>query len=391
MSKRSRSNRGRSVGRTSSRAGAGKPPGGREWLVDAIIGVALVLLVAVAYVQVLRFPFVNYDDKTCVPNNPQVREGISLGGMGWAFTAFETGNWHPLTWLSLMLDCQMFGPWPGGHHAVNAVLHAANAVLLFVVLRTMTGSALAERTGGRGLRRASAARRIGGLDCRAEGRVVWAVLSADALGLFAYAASPRFGRWILVFLGMALGLMAKSMLVTLPALLLLDYWPLRRMAGSRERRAGSRERGAGSGEPGAGSRERGARSRERGAVNELLAGKLETRDLKSEICDLKSEIGLPPSAFPPSSFPLPPSFRKAAAPVLSLAIAAVTLAAQASKGTTTMLYGRADLPVRLANAAIASVKYLGMIVWPAHLAVYYPYDFQPPLGQTIAAAHRSWP
>ena len=64
----------------------------------------------------------------------------------------------------------------------------------------------------------------------------------------------------------------------------------------------------------------------------------------------------------------------------------MTLAAQASKGTTTMLYGRADLPVRLANAAIASVKYLGMIVWPAHLAVYYPYDFQPPLGQTIAAA-----
>ena len=61
---------------------------------------------AVAYVQVLRFPFVNYDDKTCVPNNPQVREGISLGGMGWAFTAFETGNWHPLTWLSLMLDCR---------------------------------------------------------------------------------------------------------------------------------------------------------------------------------------------------------------------------------------------------------------------------------------------
>ena len=95
---------------------------------------------AVAYLQVLRFEFVNYDDTVYVPDNPQVRDGFSLGGIGWAFTTFETANWYPLTWLSLMLDCQMFGPRPGGHHAVNAALHAANAVLLFIVLRRMTGS-----------------------------------------------------------------------------------------------------------------------------------------------------------------------------------------------------------------------------------------------------------
>ena len=220
----------------------------RGWTVDWIIAAGLVLLVAVAYVQVLRFEFVNYDDTVYVPDNPHVRDGFSLGGIGWAFTTFETANWYPLTWLSLMLDCQMFGPRPGGHHAVNAALHAANAVLLFIVLRRMTGPRW----------RSAAVAALFAVHPLHVESVAWIAERKDVLStLFflltllayhRYAARPSFGRWVLVFLGMALGLMAKSMLVTLPAvLLLLDFWPLRRRrrkgkdemeeAGSKRRKA----------------------------------------------------------------------------------------------------------------------------------------------------------
>src|SRR5208282_5861031 len=140
MPKRSRSNRIRSVVQTPAPSAFARPPRNWRWTVDGIITAGLVLLVAVAYLQVLRFDFVNYDDTVYVPDNPQVRAGFSLAGIGWAFTTFETANWYPLTWLSLMLDCQIFGRFPGGNHAVNAALHAANAVLLFIVLLRMTGA-----------------------------------------------------------------------------------------------------------------------------------------------------------------------------------------------------------------------------------------------------------
>ena len=139
MTRRSRSNRATSAGRTSADSHSYHPLRNWRWTVDWIIAAWLVLLMAVVYVQVLGFEFTNYDDTAYVPDNPQVRGGFSLGGIGWAFTTYETANWYPLTWLSLMLDCQLFGPRPGGHHAVNAALHAADAVLVFIVLRRMTG------------------------------------------------------------------------------------------------------------------------------------------------------------------------------------------------------------------------------------------------------------
>jgi tetratricopeptide (TPR) repeat protein len=316
--------------------------------IDWPVAAGLALLVAVAYVQVLGFEFVNYDDKAFVPENPHVRTGFSLGNIGWAFTSFETANWYPLTWLSLMLDCQMFGPRPGGHHAVSAILHAANAIVLFIVLRRMT---LAR------WRSAAVAALFAVHPLHVES-VAWIAERKDVLSTFfflltllayqRYAARPGFGRWLLVFLGMALGLMAKAMLVTLPAvLLLLDFWPLRRGAGV----AGSRERGAGGGEQGAGRH-----------------GDTETR----------SRFILRPSSFILFLEKLPLL-------ALSLAIAAVTLAAQSSQGATAMLHDRAVLPLRLANAAIAYVKYLAMTVWPADLAVYYPYDFHPSPWQAAGA------
>ena len=163
-----------------------------RWTVDWIVAAGLVLLVAVAYVQVLRFEFVNYDDTVYVPDNPQVRAGFSLGGIGWAFTTFETANWYPLTWLSLMLDCQMFGPRPGGHHAVNAAIARGQRGLAVHRAAENDRVALAKRRRGRAVRRASAARRIGGLDCRTQGRVEHVVLPAHALGLSPLHRSAQF-------------------------------------------------------------------------------------------------------------------------------------------------------------------------------------------------------
>ncbi len=322
------------------------------------------LLVAVAYAQVVRFEFLNYDDTIYVPDNPHVRSGFSPGGIAWAFTTFETANWYPLTWLSLMLDCQIFGPWASGIHAVNAALHAANAVLLFIVLRRMTWTRW----------RSAAVAALFAVHPLHVESVAWIAERKDVLStLFflltllayeRYAASPRFSRWLVVFLCMALGLMAKSMLVTLPVVLfLLDFWPLGRVGGRRKVR------------------------NEMPKQEEVSTGKSEISDLKSQISNLGSQISSPPLRGPlPGVSTISLIVEKLPLLALSLATAAVTVAAQSSKGATEMLYGRADLPVRLANAAIASVKYIAMTVWPARLAVYYPYDFYPSPWLSVSAA-----
>jgi protein O-mannosyl-transferase len=338
----------------------------RHWSVDAIIAAGLVLLVAVAYFQVVRFQFVNYDDTVYVPENAEVRDGFSLHGIGWAFTTFETANWYPLSWLSLMLDCQIFGRnQPGAHHAVNAALHAANAVLLFIVLGRMTGSRW---------RSAAAAALFAAHPLHVES-VAWIAERKDVLStLFflltllayhRYAARPGFGRWCLVFSGMALGLMAKSMLVTLPfVLLLLDFWPL--------------------GRP-------------------LLPGGTISQSSGVELGNLRAIHGTSVPGYPLGGRRdlLWLILEKLPLLLLSLAIAAVTIFAQASKGATAMLDERASLPIRLANAAIAYVKYLTGIVWPVDLAVYYPYNFHPSpwiaagaalfvLSLTVAAVWYIW-
>ena len=202
-------------------------------LVNWIVAAGLVLLTAVVYAQVAGFEFTNYDDTAYVPDNSHVRDGFSLRNIGWAFTTFETANWYPLTWLSLMLECQLFGPRPGVTHAVNALFHAANTVLLFAALRRMTG---------RRWPSAAVAALFAVHPLHVES-VAWVSESQGTflstffflLTLLAYeryAARPGVGRYSLVLLSMAAGLLCKPMLVTLPfVLLLLDLWPLKRFVG----------------------------------------------------------------------------------------------------------------------------------------------------------------
>jgi tetratricopeptide (TPR) repeat protein len=197
--------------------------------VDAAIAAAILALVACVFLQVRDFGFVNFDDPSYVSDNVVVRAGLTWRGLSWAFTSFHTGNWHPLTWLSLMLDVQLFGVDPGAHHLVNVALHAANALLLFAVLAAATGSRW---------RSALVAALFAVHPLHVES-VAWISERKDVLstlfgfacvGAYArYARAPSPGRYAAVAAAFVLSLAAKPMLVTLPlVLLLLDRWPLRR-------------------------------------------------------------------------------------------------------------------------------------------------------------------
>ncbi len=199
-----------------------------SWRVAGIcLGLAAITLIV--FGQSLRFEFVNYDDNT-VYDNPAITHGLSPNGIVWAFTHRLNDNWLPLTALSHMLDCQLWGTHPAGHHFTNVLLHIATVILLFLVLRNMTGA----------LWRSAFVAAVFAIHPLRVESVAWVAERKDVLsGLFfvltiaayvRYARRPwssvRYGCALLLF---ALGLMCKPMLVTLPAvLLLLDYWPLHR-------------------------------------------------------------------------------------------------------------------------------------------------------------------
>jgi tetratricopeptide (TPR) repeat protein len=206
--------------------------------------VFLVLPVLAVFGQTAGFEFVNFDDGKYVYENPIVQKGLTWEGVRWAFTYGEIGHWHPLTWLSHMADCEVFGLWAGGPHLVNVTLHAVSAVLLFLLLRTMTG---------RLWRSAFVAAVFAVHPLRAES-VAWVAERKDVLsGMFfmltlwayvRYARQPSRMGLVKVVLLYALGLLSKNMLVTLPfVMLLLDWWPLGRMKlGPREGEADALER-----------------------------------------------------------------------------------------------------------------------------------------------------
>ena len=197
----------------------------------AAIAVALAAVTLLVYAQLGTHGFISYDDEAYVTENPHVLGGLSRAGVQWAFATFDYFYWQPLTWLSHMLDCQLFGVRPGWHHATNLLLHVASSLLVFFVFRRMTGAVW---------RSALVAALFALHPLRVES-VSWVAERKDMLSgfflmltLWAYARyveRPDNRRYGLVLLAMCLGLMSKPMLVTVPFLLLaLDYWPLRRVA-----------------------------------------------------------------------------------------------------------------------------------------------------------------
>src|ERR1051325_3323299 len=208
----------------------------------ALISLLLFGFVFLLFLPATRNEFVNYDDTVYVTENPRVQSGPSWANLKWALTSGSAANWHPLTWFSHMIDCRLYGSKPFGHHLTSVLLHALNAMLLFLALQRMTGAT------GRSL---AVALLFGVHPLRVES-VAWVAERKDVLsGLFfmltllAYAQYVRYSQthrarsgffyaWTGVML--TFGLMSKPMLVTVPfVLLLLDWWPINRVSSSAQR------------------------------------------------------------------------------------------------------------------------------------------------------------
>jgi protein O-mannosyl-transferase len=286
-----------------------------------VLGLLLVLASLVLYNPAGRHPFVNYDDDHYITNNRQVCQGLHWNTIWWAFTTTTEANWHPLTWLSHELDWQLFHLNPAGHHYVSVLLHAANVYLLFWVLLQATGCVW----------RSWIAAALFALHPINVESVAWIAERKNLLSMFFflvalaayrwYAQKPHVGRYGLVTVLFALGLMAKPQVITLPFVLLLwDYWPLRRIESGENEASSSAVSGPTI--PGYG-------------LSHLVLEKL-------------------------------PLF------ALSAVSAVITLKAQAAGGAvrTTL---QIPMPVRIGNAALSYARYLGKAFWPSHLTLMYPY------------------
>lgn len=195
-----------------------------------MLSVALAVVAGFFYLPALGGQFINWDDPNYVTDNEHIRR-LGWSTVGWAFTTFHTGNWHPLTWLSLALDHQLYGLRPYGYHATSLLLHLANGVLVLLVLHRLTGA----------LWRSAAVAALFALHPQHVESVAWVSERKDVLSAFfwlltmaayaRYVQVPTVRGYLVVVLAFVLALLSKPMAITLPfVLLLLDYWPLRRLS-----------------------------------------------------------------------------------------------------------------------------------------------------------------
>jgi Flp pilus assembly protein TadD len=317
-------------------------PAGKVGRTEIAIAAALAIVTLAIYAQVTGHQFITLDDPTYIQENPMVNRGVTPAGLAWAFTTFYATNWHPLTWISHMIDCQFFGMNAGHHLLVNALIHVANTLLVFwFLLRTTHArwpSALVAA--------------LFALHPLHVESVAWASERKDTLSTFfgllsliayaRYAKAPSISRYAWVAITLALGLLAKPMLVTWPlVMLLLDYWPLRRL----QRADGKRQRARAKSQPARRSLGEGGWSVVRGLVVEKI-----------------------------------PLF------ALVAASAVITFLAQ-SHGGAVRTFTDAPIALRLSNALVSYAKYLLLTFWPNDLAVYYPFAWLGiPAWQIIGAA-----
>jgi tetratricopeptide (TPR) repeat protein len=272
-----------------------------------VVYLILILIIFAVFGQVRNFKFLNYDDNSYVTENNHALTGLTLDNIAWAFKQSHSFMWHPITSISHMLDCQIFGLKAGGHHIVNLLFHIANTLLLFTVLRKMTGA----------FWQSAFVAAFFALHPLNVESVAWISERKNVLSAFfwmltmavyiRYAKQPRFANYLLVIFVFSLALMAKPVTVTLPfALLLLDYWPLNRLQIKNKQQ-----------------------------IFRLVGEKI-------------------------------PLF------LLSAVLCVITIAAQ---GGSDALQLNKLLPfsVRFENALVSYVSYIGKMIYPSHLSVFYPH------------------
>jgi tetratricopeptide (TPR) repeat protein len=296
--------------------GSVSPGGVRSRSITIVIYVLLAGLSLAVFGQTIHHDFVNFDDDVYVYNTPAIQAGLTIKGVALAFISPHARNWHPLTTISHMLDCQLYGLNAGGHHATNIILHTIAVLLLFGVLRQMTGAAW---------KSAIVAALFAVHPLHVES-VAWVSERKDVLSavffmltLFAYVRyvrTPSIGRYLTVTVMFVFGLMSKSMLVSVPfVLLLLDYWPLNRIQESN------------------------------------------ARTQKSKVSSLSSAVG---------------GLLLEKIPFLLLSAGACVITFVVQKRATGAI---PPLPLlwRVENAFANYVIYVWQTVWPTHLAVFYPH------------------
>jgi protein O-mannosyl-transferase len=289
-----------------------------------LVCLILILAVFTVYGPSLYYGFGPLDDDEYVTANPQVLAGLTLNGLTWAFSFHGAGYWHPLTWLSHMFDCELFGLNPLGHHLTNLLLHTANVLILFLVLMRLTGS----------LWKSAAVAALFALHPLNVESVVWVASRKNLLStLFwmltiwtylRYVDRPRYSAYLAVLLCLALGLMAKPMLVTLPLVLLLfDYWPLGRLHSFST-----------------------------------------TRDPLME-----APVAVSRRTAPSVTFVLLEKL-----PLLALSGASVVVSFLSAQSRNILVSGESvPVPLRVENALVSYVTYLFKMIWPNDLALFYPY------------------
>ena len=299
-----------------------------------LIGIILFMITVGVYWQVGRHGFVIYDDPVYVTNNSKVLNGLSTEGIFWAFTTAYSANWHPLTWLSLMLDGQLFQNNPGGYHITNLLFHLANTLLLFGIFVRLT----------RALWCSVFVAVLFALHPLHVESVAWIAERKDVLSTFfglltvwayvSYARQPSLKKYLLFFVLLGFSLLAKPMLVTLPfVLLLLDYWPLNR-------------------------------------TNSLICNSQDEKEQKHNKTN-----GTVFGTLVWEKLPL-------LIPVIASCV--LTIIAQSRSDTVKSLQ-EFDIPLRIANALVSYVLYIGKMFWPVRLAVIYPHPTSIPWWQWTAA------
>ena len=295
----------------------------------------LTVFTLLAYLQVGHFDFVELDDVMYVTENPKVRSGLTLDGLQWAFKLSEdnfASYWQPLTWLSHMLDVQIHGLNPGGHHLNNLVLHVLNVLCLFYLLRASTGA----------LWSSALAAALFALHPLNVESVAWVSARKNVLSTFfwlltlmayrRYAWRPSLRKYLTTLFCFVLGLMTKPILVTLPfVLLLMDYWPLGRLIPAADTQA---------------------------------------------------------AGLPSIRKTVPKGLRLIAEkiPFFALSAAMVFISSSVLSGYRTVISTHTvPMGLRMANALVSYVKYILKVIWPLNLGVFYPFPEQVPAWQTIAA------